>query len=265
MFKMLVDRYSLWKENRLPNQSKTRPVEIFMRHCHYSSVSAHKMRFEHFNRELCLSNFFSTLEGQTDFNVTFFLDTFHPMESKHFLHNQNRYPIIEMQAGSECASFLRMLEHVYTMDFSDDTIIYFLEDDYLHLRGWLQVLKEAFTIPGIDYVTLYDHKDKYTFPQYAELKSKIFHTESCHWRTIPSTTNTYAMLFKTLKKHIDTHRLYSLGRTVTADHEKFCKLTEEGAVLISSIPGFSTHAEPAFASPCIDWEKVLLLQDNLLS
>jgi hypothetical protein len=259
MFDSLVERFTSWKGN-LSNpfcKDKTLPIEVFIRHCNYSSVSAHKARFAAFNRELCLDNLLATLDGQAEINVTFFLDNFHSMEAEHFLLKQQRYPIIEFKAGSEAASFLFMLEHVYKRRFSPNTIIYFLEDDYLHLPHWPQILREAFTLQGVDYATLFDHRDKYFLPQYAELRSQVFHTTSCHWRTTPSTTNTYAMLFKTLKKHIDLHRCYSLGRAITADHEKFCKLAEEGAVLVSSIPGYSTHAEPAYASPCTDWEQIL--------
>jgi hypothetical protein len=234
-------------------REKTLPIEIFMRHCHYSNVSAHKARFANFNREECLQNLLSTSKDEK-INLTFFLDTFHPMEGEHFIRKQQDFKIVEFKAGSEGASFLYMLEYVYKQKFKDDTIIYFLEDDYIHRPQWPKVLREAFSLSGIDYVTLYDHKDKYFLPQYAELKSKIYHTASCHWRTTPSTTNTYAMLFSTLKKHIEYHRLFSLGRTITADHEKFCKLAEEGAVLISALPGFATHAEPEFASPCFDWQ-----------
>lgn len=256
MFKSLVDRFTAWKEGTIP-------IEVFIRHCNYSAVSAHKERFADFSKERCFDNLLATLEGEKNINVTFFLDTFHPMETEHFLGKQKRYPVIEFKGGSEAASFLFMLENVYNRKLSSDTIIYFLEDDYLHLRCWPQILREAFTLPSVDYATLYDHKDKYFLPQYADLKSKIFHTASCHWRTTPSTTNTYAMLFKTLKKHIDLHRCYSLGRTITADHDKFSKLAEEGAVLISSIPGFSTHAEPDFASPCKDWDAVLKISENV--
>jgi hypothetical protein len=249
MFKSFIDRF-------LPSTENQQPIEIFVRHCNYSAVSAHKTRFAHFNKEVCFDNLLETVKEDKKINITFFLDTHHPMQTEHFIRKQQEYPVIEFKAGSEGASFLFMLEHVYNRKFSANTIIYFLEDDYLHQPHWAQVLREAFQLPGIDYVTLYDHKDKYFLSQYAELTAKIFHTHSCHWRTTPSTTNTYAMLFSTLKKHIDLHRCYSLGRTITADHEKFCKLREEGAVLISSIPGFSTHAEPDFASPCKDWQKM---------
>ncbi len=247
MFKALLEKL-------LP--SKTQRIEVFVRHCHYSAASAHKERFAGFNKEQCLENLLATIE-QEPVNFTFFLDTYHPMEGEHFLHKHLDLPIVEFKAGSEAASFLYMIEYVYQQKYSPETIIYFLEDDYIHRSGWPRVLREAFTLSGIDYVTLYDHGDKYFSPQYEQLQSKIFRTDSCHWRTTPSTTNTYAMLFKTLKKHIDHHRCFSLGRTITADHDKFCKLAEEGAVLISAVPGFSTHAEPAFASPCINWNSVL--------
>lgn len=247
MFKSLLEKLSARKDKILP-------IEIFVRHCHYSSVSVHKTRLTNFSRERCLENLLSTIDEHI--NITFFLDTYHPMQEEHFLRKQSKFPIIDFKAGSEAASFLYMLEYVYQKDYPSNTIIYFLEDDYLHLPQWPKVMREAFTIPGIDYVTLFDHKDKYFFPQYAELKSKIFHTDTCHWRTTPSTTNTYAMLFKTLKKHIDFHRCFSLGRAITADHEKFCKLAEEQAVLISSIPGYSTHVEKDYASPCVEWEEL---------
>lgn len=233
-------------------------MEIFVRHCHFSSVGAHKKRFANFSRENCHENLLATIAGQEAINVTFFLDSFHPMQEEHFIRRQTRYPVIEFKAGSEAASFLYMLEYVYQKNFHPETIIYFLEDDYVHRAGWPKILREAFTIPNVDYATLFDHRDKYFFSQYADLRSKIFHTHSCHWRTTPSTTNTYAMLFKTLKKHINLHRFFSLGRTITSDHDKFCKLAEEGAVLISSMPGFSTHVELDLASPCTDWERVLL-------
>lgn len=255
MFKSLIN-----KINPTNFKQKILPIEVFIRHCHYSEASAHKLRLRCFNKEHYLKNLLLTA-GSEKINLTFFLDTYHPMEGKHFLYRQHRFPVIECKAGSEAASFLVMLEYVYNQSFSSETIIYFLEDDYIHRPHWPHILREAFTIPGIDYVTLYDHRDKYFFPQYTELKSKIFQTHSCHWRTTPSTTNTYAMLFRTLKKHINIHRCFSLGRQVTADHDKFCKLAEEKAVLISSIPGFSTHAEPDYASPCVDWDKVL--QDTL--
>ncbi len=236
---------------------KKRPkIEVFIRHCHYSAASAHKTRFANFTKQACHLNLLNTLDPHR-VNITYFLDTFFPTDTTHFIKQQKSYPIIEIKAGTEAQSFLMMLDYICSQDLSSDTIIYLLEDDYLHRAGWASVLEEAFTIPDIDYVTLYDHKDKYFLPEYQNLQSQIFHTKTCHWRTTPSTTNTYAMRFETLKTHLSIHQEYSLNRTITADHEKFTQLWEMGASLVSSIPGWSTHMEPQFASPCFNWESLL--------
>lgn len=236
-------------------KKQERPIEVFIRTCHYSAASAHKKRFSSFSREKCFDNFIRTAD-LSQLNLTIFLDTFysqHAPATPHFAYQQ-QFPVIEIQAGTEAASFLYMVDYVTHRKFSPETILYFLEDDYLHRPGWTQVLREGFTLPGVDYVTLYDHRDKYFFPQYQTLQSKIFHTTSCHWRTTPSTTNTHAMRFETLLKHLKTHRDFSLNRAITADCDKFLELAQEGATLISSIPGYATHAEPEFASPCTPWE-----------
>lgn len=232
-----------------------KPIEVFIRTCYYSTASAHKKRYPSFSREKCFENFISTVD-LSQINLTIFLDTAYSQyaqKAPHFVH-RHPFPVIEIQAGTEAASFLCMIDDVTRKKFPPETILYFLEDDYLHRPGWIQILKEGFTLPDVDYVTLYDHRDKYFFPQYQHLRSKIFHTQSCHWRTTPSTTNTYATRFKTLLKHLKTHRDFSLNRAVTADSDKFFQLAQEGATLISSIPGYATHAEPEFASPCTSWE-----------
>jgi len=231
-------------------------IQVFVRHCHYSQISAHKERYRSFNKELCLANLLDTIDDPK-IEMTFLLDAFHVSETPHFIHKQKRFPVLEMQGGTETASFLWMLDYVASQNFSDQTIIYFLEDDYIHRPHWCRVLRESFTLPGVDYVTLYDHKDKYFLPEYQNLSAKIFYTNSCHWRTTPSTTNTYAMRYKTLIRDIEIHRNFSLNRSISDDHGKFLKLNEQGSVLISAMPGWATHAEPKYASPCTDWEQVL--------
>lgn len=229
-------------------------IEMFVRHCHYSDASGHKQRHPFFSREACFNNLINTLDPNL-VNVTIILDTYYPMEGTHFVKKQTKYPVIEISEGNEAGAFLRLLDTITSCNFDPETIIYIVEDDYLHRPNWPKILLEGFTIPEASYVTLYDHNDKYR-RGYETLKSKIFTTSSCHWRGTPSTTNTYAMTFKTLQRDLETHKKYSMGRRVSADHEKFCDLASQGHMLISSIPGWSGHMEPGFTSPCIDWEKV---------
>jgi hypothetical protein len=232
---------------------KTPKIELFVRYCNFSQVSQHKNRFPSFSRKKCYDNLMQTLDPKR-VNATFLLDTFHPSDTPHFILDQTAYPVVEIKEGTEAGSFLRLLDLASSKNFDPDTIIYFLEDDYLHRDGWVDVLLEGFTLEDVSYATLFDHRDKYFFPMYRSLQSKLFVTPSTHWRTTPSTTNTYAMKAKTLASHLPVHREFSLGRKISADHEKFIKLNTMGAVLISPIPGWSTHVETEYASPCIDWE-----------
>ncbi len=239
-------------------------IEVFVRHCHFSEVSQHKNRIPGFSREKCFENFLATFDRKLA-HATFLLDTFHPSEKPHFVHNQSEFPVIEIQEGTETGSFQRLLDHVISLNLKPDTIVYFLEDDYLHRPHWAGILLEGFSIPEASYVTLYDHRDKYFLPAYKNLTSKIFHTASCHWRTTPSTTNTYAMRTRTLAEHLPIHRRFSEGLRITADHEKFLELGRQGATLISSMPGWSTHADRDLTSPCTDWINPVLKTDAMLS
>ena len=233
--------------------TKKTKVQVFVRTCFYSDASAHKKRSPGFSHEGCIDNLIETLD-ETQAQVTFLLDTARQTGLPHFISKHSRFPVVEISEGSEAGAFLKLLQYVEEQRFDDETILYFVEDDYLHRPGWISVLKEAFTLPDVSYVTLYDHRDKYFFPQYEALTARLFHTKTCHWRTTPSTTNTYAMKWKTLKRHIDIHRIFSLNRKISADHEKFCRLSEEGATLISSLPGFASHMDPEYLSPCVNWE-----------
>lgn len=228
-------------------------IEVFSRHCILSTISQHKKRIPGFSKESCYLNLLETIDRNKS-NLTFFLDVARGERELHFLPKENT---IEIREGTESGAFLRLLDHVSKLSLHPETILYFVEDDYIHRAGWVDILLEGFQIPDVDYVTLYDHRDKYFFPMYDRLSSQIFTTPSCHWRTTPSTTQTFATRFKTLLRDLPIHRKYSLGREISDDHAKFLHLRRRGSRLISSIPGWSTHAEPDFASPCIHWETLL--------
>jgi hypothetical protein len=162
-----------------------------------------------------------------------------------------------MLGGNDAQSFLNVLNYVIEQKYDDNDIIYFLEDDYLHRAGWIDIMLEGFEYIGADYYTLYDHPDKYYLQMYESLQSKIIATPSVHWRTTPSTTNTYACKFETLKKHLDIHIQYcDLVEKWTKDHDKFTHLWKIGSNLISCMPGYSTHVEGNMLSPIIDWSKI---------
>jgi hypothetical protein len=92
---------------------------------------------------------------------------------------------------------------------------------------------------------------------YKDFMSKVLTTKYSHWMPTPSTTQTFATKFKTLKEDKEIHKYFSTNCEPSSDHGKFLELHKRGRNLISSIPGYSTHAHKEFLSPCIDWSTYL--------
>ena len=241
------------------NVTVVRPIYVFVRHCGVSSNSINKERPSWFSKEKVFANLMATKDDNT--HVYVMLDTASTKEdaSQHFTARYNDVKVMPMYGGSDAHSFINMIEYVSGLSstIANNAIIYLLEDDYLHRRGWGDALREVFDNGIADYATLYDHSDKYTHPMYKGLQSELFVTKSCHWRTTPSTTNTYAMLFSTLINSKHDHLRFSCKvARFTFDHAKFTYFNNTGKKLVSSIPAFSTHVESEFLSPIIDWANI---------
>lgn len=229
-------------------------IRIFQRHCNFSSNSSHKGRPKWFNREKIFNTLMSTIDNRVEYTAVF--DNGSGDITEHFLSNK-KTNIIEIEAGSEAKSFLSVLNHVKNQNYNDEDIIYFVEDDYIHRKGWVDILLEGVEMIGADYYTLYDHPDKYYLPMYENLQSKIIATNSVHWRTTPSTTCTFACKFGTFKKYYDIHTKFcNAEQNYTKDHDMFLCLWEMGSNLVSCIPGYSAHVENHMLSPLINWEKI---------
>jgi hypothetical protein len=230
-------------------------IRVFQRHCNFSSNSHNKPRPDWFDREKIFDSFISTLDERVDY--TAFHDSGNGEIEEHFLNNKDVNKISK-KGGNDAQSFLNLLNYVVEQNYEDDDIIYFLEDDYLHRQGWVDVLLEGFEYIGADYYTLYDHPDKYWPGIWEKLPPGILVTPSSHWRVATSTTNTYACKFATLKKHLSIHVQYcDLEEKWTKDHDKFTHLWNIGSNLVSSLPGYSTHVETGMLSPIINWEEIL--------
>lgn len=151
--------------------------------------------------------------------------------------------------------------------------VYFVENDYIHKEHSREVLIEGLDIA--DYVTLYDHPDKYIDGINPGVRnggevSKVYLTESTHWKKTNSTTMTFASKVGILKSDKFIFKLFSVGllnsnfpvtikklmnRRVPADYRIFTYLTRlKKRLLISSIPGYSSHGETDYLSPLTKWD-----------
>ena len=229
-------------------------INVYLRHCYYSKIqeSPGKQRPKWWDKEKVFQNFKNTLNPETT-SYTIIYDEHYGKIEDTFLSQEENVSIIN--CGGEAKSFIETLNIVKNTPHRKGEIIYFLEDDYLHKPNWDKVLLEAFTL-GADYATLYDHADKY-MDLYREFRTKVLHTKSSHWMATPSTTNTFAVEYSTLRNDFEIHTKYSTDVEPSLDHQKFLDLSKKGRVLISSIPGYSTHCQADLLSPCIDWKSYL--------
>jgi hypothetical protein len=235
-----------------------KPIEVFIRHCYYSKIQElpDRIRPSWFNKIKVFENFKNTLNPDL-INYTIVYDEFYGSIDKTFLSQEKNVEIIK--CGSETDSFLQTLDIIQSRNFDDDTIVYLLEDDYLHRPGWSEVMLEGFDIKS-HYLTLYDF-DFFIAKGYL---CEIFTTPSSHWRAVPATTNTFACRYKTLLEDLEVHQKHSIngvkeeeGFHFSKDYDKFWELQKQERYLISPMPGWSTHCDENHISPIIDWKKVV--------
>ena len=232
----------------------TRPIQVVLRMCPDSAgPTSGGERPGWFTKESTFRSVFLHKDDAT--SITVLYDG--RLSSDHWLH---AYPVtvVEVQGGTDAASILIQYDYILKQDWSDETILYSLEDDYVHRSGWTTVLREGLgplLHPSLsfDYITLYDHRDKYTWKDlYHDLTSKVAATPSAHWRTVPSTTNTWASLLWTFRADIEVFRAFR-----NQDNEKFKTLGRLGRTVGSCMPGWSTHAHTEWLSPCVDWAEIV--------
>jgi len=231
-------------------------IEVFFRDVYYPSDYIHKdkIRPYWFNFDRIKNNFDKTINRNLA-SLTVVTDMMRYEGDNLFMissllnEGESEYSI---KKGTDQGAFLELMKIVEAAGYDPETIIYIVENDYIHRPNWCEALVEGFEYG--DYVTLYDHPDKYS--DYPDLQSKLFVTKSCHWRTTPSTTNTFAVKYKTLMEDMDLHKYYAeFGiQGLAHDHTKFLDLGKKGRTIISSIPGYSTHCNN-YLSPTIEWEK----------
>ncbi|MCK9458615.1 MAG: hypothetical protein M0R80_03165 [Proteobacteria bacterium] len=135
-----------------------------------------------------------------------------------------------------CGAF-RLALNLACNSLDDDDLIYLMEDDYLHNENSEAMLQQG--LQKADYVTLYNHPDKfekrYDFGEIA----KVIRIGQTYWKHTISTTMTFAARAKTLKEDRDTWIKFTQG-AVPHDHKAFCSLDR---ALICPIPGLSCHMD----------------------
>ncbi len=147
------------------------------------------------------------------------------------------------------------------LQYNDDDIVYFIENDYIHKPESAKIIKAGFEL-GASFIALQHHPDKYLHPSKASNTycvggaedTRVYLTDSCHWKITNSTTMTFAAKVSTLKRVETILRKHTSG-THPNDFQMFLELRQQGELLITPIPGYATHGETAWLSPLTDWRE----------
>jgi hypothetical protein len=219
-----------------------------------SDAGYNKVKPNYINNKNCLKNFVYIFGNQ---NLEVIADNC----SKETLQMITKYvhpnKITNVSVGHGAGTFNLALD--MALGYDGETIVYFVENDYLHKEESPKTLVEGLQL-GSDYVSLYDHPDKYInganpFVEDGGEVTKVFLSESCHWKLTNSTTMTFASKVKTLREDESILRKWT-DTTHPHDFQMFLDLRDKGRTLITPLPGYSTHGETAWLTPLINWNDI---------
>lgn len=238
-------------------------MKVFYR---ISNNSYKKNRLEIASKEYCLNNFIDNVTLHSD-TVYIIADSINS-ETRGFIKKycKSNIHLIEVNSGSNAASFRTVLNLIYQVQ--EDEVVLLQEDDYLYKTNFRDSSEFKFNhllihegLERSDYVTLYDHPDKYIPPRDGgnplisdlgvELTG-IFLTPNSHWKYTNSTTLTFATKASTILRDMHIWLSYCSG-THPDDFNAFRHLLKLGRKVASPIPGVATHCEQEWLSPLTDW------------
>lgn len=250
-------------------------IHVYYRHASMRVLTA-KSRPEWFSYSKCFNNFLETVDlnlergkvvlnvvydgSQADFETSELSARFREI-AEAGLAIKPELRIIsggdQRKAWRACVDLVR--QDIVTGKVGANDYVYFLENDYMHVPGWVKKIDELVASGAEwDYLTLYDHSDKYPglcaspdSARYSNLKSKIYCTGSHHWRTTPSTCATYIVPVRVFLADL---RLLRLG---IYDFKLFKLLSYlRRRTLVSPLPSLATHSMTEFLAPAVDWERL---------
>jgi len=140
-----------------------------------------------------------------------------------------------------------------------EDIIYFCEDDYIHLKEAISYILDAYNSKIIGTSEFGVHPTDYPkyyidiFPAY------IFISQYCHWRSIICTTGTFFITKKLFQKF--KHYLYALAdfnkKDLGGEEKTINKIWKE-VPCIAPIESLAAHLDNnASLPPFVNWKKVL--------
>ena len=218
-----------------------------------SDTGYNKVKPDYINNENCLKNFCNVFYDHI-YDIHIIADNCSEITINMIKKYIDPINIEKVSIGHGAGTFNLALDKALKWD--DEEIVYFVENDYIHLPGSPEVLEEGFNL-GAPYMSLYLHPDKFIPPSQGgnpEVDSdggyptKIYRGETQLFGIFNSTTMTFAAKVKTLKEDEDILRKWT-SEKYPNDFQMFLELREKGSILLCPLNTFSTHGETMWLAP----------------
>ena len=221
----------------------------------YSDSQNNKGRPPYFSKQACFESFLQIFRGHDIYVIADNICE----ETHNYLCEHMRPERIIRTSLNNSKSFLYAVGTAIDR-FTDNDLVYFVEDDYLHTKDAPRVIMEGLSIA--DYVSGYDHPDKYMnaaeggpnpFISDGGEVTRVMLTPSRHWKITNSCCMTFATRVKTLKEDVDVYHTFCQAN-IPEDFQMWVTLCQRGRrKLISCIPAVSTHCETRWLAPLVQW------------
>ena len=117
-------------------------IHIYYRHA--VSNSPGRFRPQWFSYENCFRNLLKTIEGHNNIDLTLSMDG--DINQDFTKNYQDKFTLFSTNYGSSLFSYRALLEHIKEQHMESNELIYFLENDYLHVDNWVDKTIELFSI-----------------------------------------------------------------------------------------------------------------------
>lgn len=223
-------------------------IDIIYRCCENEVDPPYKsIRPRWFNKLKCLDTFLNAVENSKDLisNVIFLHDgPVGQLASK----IPDKYNIQYIDYKNNEKSLLKTFD---IADSLNEDMIYFVEDDYLHLNYSIRTIYNG--TKKFELVNGYDHLDRYIRSDDISKDKESIHflnSTNCHWRTTESTCCTWSATRKMWNNIKDSARHFKLR-----DRDFFRNLYKNNIRLWTPMPGVTTQVDDKL-SPGIEWSKL---------
>ena len=229
-----------------------------------------KQRPDWFCKRRCFLNFLSVFGSENLFVIADGVGK----DTKRWLESQiSTSKITYTTYRSGAYSFLHAAR--MASQLPSQTKVFCSEDDYIVTPDCKQCLSEGLEIS--DYVTGYDAQDKYLNAGTVDTigcvgnpliknnseETRLYHTDSCHFKETNSSTMTWATRAGTIKEDYALYEKFC-SDGFPRDYELFRYLiTQRHRKLISAVPAKSTHCEVSHLAPLVNWSMIATRHEKL--